>query len=142
MQPEITKILKDNFPPEELFINAYHDNCICYAISKDSNMYIVGKETLIDFEVACVAFVRRDNNEICMFVTAKKYRNKGFAVDMLTYLNEIYPKTSLWVRTTNKAALNLYQNKMGYRITELRVNFYEYTGVNGDGFHMEKINSK
>lgn len=140
MQYEIVKLLNDNFPERELFIDSYYSSCNCYVISREGNCYIINHETIFDFIIACVAFIKKSDNEICMIVTNKKYRGKGYATDMLTYLNEVYPKTSLWVRTTNHAAIYLYQNKMGYEVDEVRENFYDYTGINCDGLHMTKIN--
>ena len=140
MQSELTKLLNDNFPPRELFIDSYYSTCNCYAISSEGNCYILNKNTIIDFTIACVAFIKKADNEICMIVTDEKFRGKGYATDLLTFLNEEYPITSLWVRVTNERAINLYQNKMGYKVDELRLNFYEYTGINCDGLHMVKIN--
>lgn len=140
MQSQIVKLLTDNFPSKELFINNYYSSCNCYAISDVGNCYVLEKNTDIDFLIACVAFIRKDNNEICMLVTDSKYRGKGYATDMLTFLNEEYNKTSLWVRVNNTKAIRLYQDKMGYKVIEFRQNFYEYTGINEDGLHMEKVN--
>ena len=102
--------------------------------------YILNKNVIIDFTIACLAFIKKLDNEICMIVTDKNFRKKEYAINMLTFLNEEYPKTSLWVRTTNLNAINLYKNKMGYKIIELKKDFYEYTGINCDGINMEKIN--
>ena len=140
MQHQITKILNDNFPSSELFIDNYYSTCNCYAISKERNCYILNKNVIIDFTIACLAFIKKLDNEICMIVTDKNFRKKEYAINMLTFLNEEYPKTSLWVRTTNLNAINLYKNKMGYKIIELKKDFYEYTGINCYGINMEKIN--
>lgn len=141
MQPEVRRILEENFPAKELFISTYYRTCDGYAISDKNECYILERDTNIDFNIAALAFVRKEDHEICIFVTAKKYRRQGFGKNLLTCINEQYTKTSLWVRVSNTAAINLYKNVCGYQVDEFRENFYEYTGLNEGGFHMVKVNN-
>lgn len=140
MQPEVKRILEENFPEKELFINIYYKFCEGYAISDENECYILKKDTKINFKIASLAFVRKEDHEICIFVTDKKYRRQGFGKNLLTCINEQYQKTSLWVRQSNIAAINLYQNTCGYQIYEYKEDFYNYTDKNECGIHMMKVN--
>ena len=77
MQLEIKEILENSFPSKELFLDSYHSSSICYVLSTDYKLWIIKKRTVINFEVASVAFVR-PTNTICMFATSTKYRGMGY----------------------------------------------------------------
>lgn len=140
MQKEIKDILEDNFLVGELFLNDYYKHCTGYVISSKGECFIVNKTTIIDFEIASVLFIRNYDNEICIIATNKKFKRQGFANNLLICVNELYQKTSLCVRTTNKEAIALY-NKIGYQTVEIKPDFYKYSGNNCDAIHMIKHNS-
>lgn len=136
MQPEIIRILTENFPISELSLNSYYKTCKCIVIDKDRNCRIVSKNNEIDFQIASIAFIINSKNEICTFVTDKDFRGKHYGENLLTCLTEIYDGLSLYVRVSNIPAIKLYK-KVGFEIKDVKKDFYNYTDINEDAYYME-----
>ena len=134
MQKEVENVLKRSFPVDELSLYTYYKNCDVYVISSERNCYQLSREIKIDFTIASIAIVK-DNYEICLFTTDREYRNMGYGLKLLQCLYEIYGKLKLYVRVSNKGAINLYE-KFGFIIIDIIPNFYSYTRTNEDAYEM------
>jgi len=138
MQSEIKFILTTNFPPKELFINNYHNDCNCYVISSKNIIYKIERNTKINFKIASVIFIKKEDNGICMFATSNKYKRKGFGKNLFKYIVENFENLYLYVRISNLSAIELYKS-FGFQIIEEFENFYEYTDYNESSYLMKII---
>lgn len=137
MQEIIKQILRDSVLEEEIASDYYFAKC--YVISKSKLCYEIQADTKIDFEVAAVAFIGKNDNIVYMLATNTLYRNKGYASQLMTLLKQLRSTLILTVRVSNEIAIRVYE-KMGFVKTRLMVNFYAYTSKNEDAYEMKWVN--
>uniref|UniRef100_A0A6C0BF05 N-acetyltransferase domain-containing protein n=1 Tax=viral metagenome TaxID=1070528 RepID=A0A6C0BF05_9ZZZZ len=138
MRPDVRKILESSFLKRELFLNLYFENCKCYVISTEYEIYCLEKYDSINFEIAGVLFYNESKDLIQIFAVDPQFRGKKYGKYLLQFIVSNYSdKTiTLHVRISNEAAIGLYK-KAGFIETSCIHNYYEYTGISEDAFQME-----
>lgn len=132
MKRAVKGLLVRSFVKKELDTD-YFRNCTGYVISDKQNVYEIEANDDLDFTIASLAFVK--DSTICIFATEPSFRNKGYGGMLLESLIDVYGELNLCVRVSNENAIKLYKSK-GFVITETLPNFYNYTGINEDGYRM------
>jgi ribosomal-protein-alanine N-acetyltransferase len=92
-----------------------------------SNKNYCNLGVFINNQLVSYLFTVISNNEIDIvkIFTAEKYRQKGFAIKLLAFLENKYPKRIFYleVNELNKPAINLY-HKLGFQQISLRKRYY------------------
>jgi len=129
-------ILIESFDKSELFLDKYHDVCVCYVLSDDYKLHTVDKNEKIKFTPASVIFYNEKLNLIQILAVGKNYRGKKYGYYLIKYVSLKYDNNiSLHVRNKNINAIKLYES-LGFKIVKTIKDYYSYTNINEDAHHM------
>jgi len=133
--PQLTKIIEENFTDGEIELESYIIHCSLYYITTERRVLFLNKaiDHKIDDTIAAFCFEKR--GVIFLIATSKEYQHQGYAKELLSTILSRLEKAKLNVRVSNKNAIKLYMS-LGFKVTDVKENFYQYTGENEDAYEM------
>jgi ribosomal protein S18 acetylase RimI-like enzyme len=124
------QLLSGRFPPGEVDVESYIGYCELYYITEDRDVYRPNTFSLRADSVMAVCFVK--NGIVYLVCTRDGYEGMGYAKQLMTAVIEDSPELTLTVRSKNLRARGLYES-LGFVVTEVKANFYDYTADVDDG---------